>query len=95
MLELIVSSDCPFCEKQKEIIIDGLSADSYNIINVDSPEFEQFPEKDSIDATPFLLYKSKDGNIKYAGKGLHDLSLIKKIMIEVPSFNLKRDRSKN
>ena len=94
MIDVIVSEDCPHCEDQIDAMSRSFFAGQYRIIRVGSPEFDAYPDKDIVDAVPFVVIREDEGAIKYASRGVHDGTQLWKIVRQEPTepFNLRRRR---
>lgn len=96
MIDVIVSSNCPHCVTQVEAMEKSFFTDEYRIINVDSTEFASYSSKEIVDAVPFVVVKKDDGSIRYAAKGVHDGTELRKIERGSgvsASFNLRKARA--
>lgn len=95
MVEVIVSDNCPHCEAQLDVMQKSFFADEYRIIKVGSVEFDILPEKDEVDAVPFVLVRDDGGSVRYARKGVHDGTALRKIYRghTTEPFNLRRVRA--
>jgi hypothetical protein len=95
MIEIIISDDCPHCEQQLDVMQKSFFADEYRIIRVGSDEFDRLPDRVAVNAVPFVLVRDDDGAVKYAGKGVHDGTELRKIDRRTSSepFNLRRVRA--
>ncbi len=91
-IECVLSNDCEYCSKQLEEI-KRFNNSQVRIIKLNSQEFNDYQDKDLVEAVPFVLIRKDNGDIKYAGKGLHDYEKLCELIgnsDEVPAFNLKK-----
>ena len=93
MIDVIVSDMCPHCELQRIIMEKSFFSDEFRIINASSKEFNLYDLKDKVDATPFIVVRGENGEIKYAKKGTVDGTGLRQIerlgkVVEEKSFNL-------
>lgn len=94
MIDIIVSSNCQFCDQQKEIMKEAFDYDEYRIINIESPEYQKLDDKDAIDAIPFIFVREENGHLKYAQKGMLPAIKLRRILnAEVAPYNLHTVRS--
>ena len=87
MIELIISKGCDPCKKQLEIIEKNFAPKEFSIIAVESEEFNKYADKELVEAVPFIVIKEGNGNIKYAGKGIHEAGQIRKLLKPVKAYN--------
>jgi glutaredoxin len=94
VIDVIVSDDCPHCEEQLDVMQKSFFVGEYRVIKAGTKEFEEYENKSSIDAVPFIVIRGDDGSVKYAAKGIHDGTKLHKIERQGTSepFNLKRHR---
>lgn len=77
MIEIIVSDSCPHCEAQLEVMRKSFFEDEYKVIKVGSADFE--PRRSKVDAVPFVIVLDPEGEVKYANRGIHDGTALRKI----------------
>jgi glutaredoxin len=94
VIDVIVSDDCPYCEEQLEVMQKSFFNDEYRVIKSGTEEFNEYEGKGSVDAVPFVVVRNDDGSVKYASKGVHDGTRLRKIERQEPGepFNWKRHR---
>ena len=93
MIDVVVSDKCELCHDQLDIMKKSFFEDEFRIINVSSPEFENFDQREKIDGVPFIVVREDSGKVKYASPGVHDGTLLRKIERRTEVFNLKRERA--
>lgn len=94
MIDVIVSDNCPHCDKQIENINKSFFSDEFRVVKLGSTEFERLEEKEIVDGVPFVVVRDMLGAVKYAAKGVHEGTELRKIDRSEPvaPFNLRRQR---
>ena len=97
MIDVIVSDLCPHCQIQLGIMEKSFFPDEFKVIHSGSKEFEAYDLKDKVDATPFIIVRGENGEIKYADKGTVDGTALRQIerigkVAKEKTFNLYEAR---
>jgi len=93
MIYVVVSEDCPFCEKQLDIMQRSFFEDEYKVVKAGSEEAKGLPSSPAISAVPFIVVADGIGGAIYADAGVVDGTSLRKIdRRETGAFNLKKVR---
>lgn len=93
MVDLIIASDCPHCDQQKDVMRKSFFPDEYRTIQVGSDEFEALDCKEDVDAVPFVVVRDESGRVKYAKAGVVDGTTLRKLERAAPFvFNLEKSK---
>jgi len=93
MIDVIVSDNCEHCHQQLDIMQRSFFNDEFRIINVSSPEFEKFDQREKVIGVPFVVVRGASGGVKYSAPGIHDGTQLRKIERKTTEpFNLRKDR---
>lgn len=93
MIYVVVSDECPFCDRQLEIMQQSFFDDEYQIVKVGSDQARKLPSAPKVEAVPFVLVTGNRNDVIYAEPGVLDGTSLRKIdRRETGAFNLKRTR---
>jgi hypothetical protein len=93
MIYVVVSDQCPFCDKQLDIMQRSFFDDEYKIVKVGSDDAKKLPSQPVVTAVPFIVVSDDLGKTTYADAGVIDGTSLRKIdRRETGAFNLKKVR---
>jgi len=94
MIDIVVSDKCEHCHQQLDIMEKSFFQDEFRVINVSSPEFKTFDQRENVVGVPFVVVRGPSGGVKYSGPGVHDGTQLRKIERKTTEpFNLRKDRA--
>jgi glutaredoxin len=95
VIYVVISDDCPHCEKQLEYMRKSFFEDEYRIVKYASDDFESLSFKEKVTGVPFVAIFDRT-NLCYAEAGVLDGTALRRIERfggKAEAFNLHKARS--
>lgn len=84
MIEVLSSRQCPFCDRQIEIMKKDFFDDEFVVIDVESRKFASYADPELIEeGVPCVVVRGEDGIVRFAHNGVVDSKELRQIERQV------------